>query len=77
MLPPAFVVQEIVLGSLTLMDSSASLIVRTLNLYDCSVKKITIDSVNAQLFTPQSLFFFFLDITLKDYRGFINFREFS
>lgn len=76
MLPPAFVVQEIVLGSLTLMDSSASLIVRTLNLYDCSVKKITIDSVNAQLFTPQSLFFF-VDITLKDYRGFINFREFS
>lgn len=76
MLPPAFVVQEIVLGSLTLMDSSASLIVRTLNIYDCSVKKITIDSVNAQLFTPQSLFFF-VDITLKDYRGFINFREFS
>lgn len=76
MLPPAFVVQEIVLGSLTLMDSSASLIVRTLNLYDCSVKKITIDSVNAQLFTPQSLFFF-VDITLKDYHGFINFREFS
>lgn len=76
MLPPAFVVQEIVLGSLTLMDSSASLIVRTLNLYDCSVKKITIDSVNAQFFTPQSLFFF-VDITLKDYRGFINFREFS
>lgn len=76
MLPPAFVVQEIVLGSLTLMDSSASLIVRTLNIYDCSVKKITIDSVNAQLFTPQSLFFF-VDITLKDYRGFKNFREFS
>lgn len=76
MLPPAFVVQEIVLGSLTLMDSSASLIVRTLNIYDCSVKKITIDSVNAQLFTPQNLFFF-VDITLKDYRGFINFREFS